>query len=195
MVLDTKKPQGAPNAARYKESLRDGREVWLDGEIVKDATTHPAFASIIDELARIYELQHTDEYRDQMTFVSPDIGVRCSISYLLPRNLEDLKKKRRNSEIGNQQAWGQFRRGPDLLPQFVLGMYNNREALSAVKNPHCPVLTAHGGVATTDWWFRRCNAAQRKGPGQRRPSAVLGQVHARQGCWRRVQVPIVSLGP
>jgi hypothetical protein len=181
MVLDTKKPQGAHNAARYKESLRDGREVWLDGEIVKDATTHPAFASIIDELARIYELQHTDEYRDQMTFVSPDIGVRCSISYLLPRNLEDLKKKRRNSEIWNQQAWGQFRRGPDLL--------------SAIKNPHCPVLTAHGGVATTDWWFRRCNAAQRKGPGQRRPSAVLGQVHARQGCWRRVQVPIVSLGP
>ncbi|SVE39272.1 uncharacterized protein METZ01_LOCUS492126, partial [marine metagenome] len=137
MVLDTKKPQGAHNAARYKESLRDGREVWLDGEIVKDVTTHPAFASTIDELARIYELQHTDEYRDQMTFVSPESGVRCSISYLLPRNLEDLKKKRRNSEIWNQQAWGQFGRGPDLLPQFVLGMYNNREALSSVKNPHC----------------------------------------------------------
>ena len=137
MVLDTKKPQGAHNAARYKESLRDGREVWLDGEKVKDVTTHPAFASTIDEMARIYELQHTDEYRDQMTFVSPDSGVRCSLSYLLPYNIEDLKKKRRNSEIWNQQAWGQFGRGPDLLPQFVLGLYNNKEALSTVKNPHC----------------------------------------------------------
>jgi len=27
----------------YLESLRDGREVWIYGEQVKDVTTHPAF--------------------------------------------------------------------------------------------------------------------------------------------------------
>ncbi|GCB51260.1 4-hydroxyphenylacetate 3-monooxygenase [Streptomyces sp. NL15-2K] len=27
----------------YLESLRDGRAVWLDGELVKDVTEHPAF--------------------------------------------------------------------------------------------------------------------------------------------------------
>ena len=30
----------------YKDSLADGREVWIDGEQVKDVTTHPAFQPI-----------------------------------------------------------------------------------------------------------------------------------------------------
>jgi 4-hydroxyphenylacetate 3-monooxygenase len=34
------KPQ---TGAEYLESLRDGREVFLYGERVKDVTTHPAF--------------------------------------------------------------------------------------------------------------------------------------------------------
>ena len=27
----------------YRESIRDGREIWIDGERVHDMTTHPAF--------------------------------------------------------------------------------------------------------------------------------------------------------
>jgi 4-hydroxyphenylacetate 3-monooxygenase len=115
MGLDVIKALGAMTGQRYIESLRDGREVWLDGEVVKDVTTHPAFAGIIHELARIYDLQYRDEYRDQMTFVSPETGNRCSFSWLLPRSVEDLQKKRRNSEIWNQQCWGQLGRSPDIL--------------------------------------------------------------------------------
>ena len=29
---------------QYRESLRDGREVWIDGEKVRDITVHPEFA-------------------------------------------------------------------------------------------------------------------------------------------------------
>jgi len=29
--------------AQYLESLRDGREIWLNGERIQDVTTHPAF--------------------------------------------------------------------------------------------------------------------------------------------------------
>ena len=42
------------------------------------STTHPAFTGMVHELARIYDLQHTEAYRDQMTFVSPATGQRCS---------------------------------------------------------------------------------------------------------------------
>jgi 4-hydroxyphenylacetate 3-monooxygenase len=41
----------------YIESLRDGREVWIDGERVEDVTTHPAFAPIVNVRARIYDLE------------------------------------------------------------------------------------------------------------------------------------------
>ena len=47
----------------YRESLRDGREVWIDGERVDDVTTHPAFRPIVDVRARIYDMAHEAAHR------------------------------------------------------------------------------------------------------------------------------------
>ncbi|MEE8302923.1 MAG: 4-hydroxyphenylacetate 3-hydroxylase N-terminal domain-containing protein, partial [Candidatus Tectomicrobia bacterium] len=33
--------------ATYRESLRDGRQVWVDGEKVEDVPTHPVFQPIV----------------------------------------------------------------------------------------------------------------------------------------------------
>ena len=44
----------------YIESLRDGREVWIDGEQVQDVPTHPAFAPVVNVRARIYDLARED---------------------------------------------------------------------------------------------------------------------------------------
>ena len=131
MTFDTTTALGAMTGARYIESLKDGREVWLDGEKVQDVTTHPAFTGMVHELARIYDLQHTEPYRDQMTFISPTTGNRCSLSWLLPQSHEDLQKKRRNSEIWNEQCWGQLGRGPDILAPYIITLYDLRETLSA----------------------------------------------------------------
>lgn len=38
---------------QYRESIRDGREVWIGGERVKDVTEHPAFKPAVDARARI----------------------------------------------------------------------------------------------------------------------------------------------
>ena len=137
MALNTTSAQGAMTGARFIESLKDGRQVWLDGEEVPDVTTHPAFTGIVHELARIYDLQHTAEYREQMTFVSDETGNPCSVSWMLPRSNEDLKIKRRNSEIWNEQCWGQLGRGPDVMAPYIIMLYNMRDALGAIKNPHC----------------------------------------------------------
>ena len=137
MVRATTTALGAMTGARYLDSLKDGREVWIDGQKVHDVTTHPAFTGMAHELARIYDLQHTEGYRDQMTFISPETGNRCSLSWLLPRSRDDLQRKRRNSEIWNEQCWGQLGRGPDILAPYIITLYDIREALSAVKNPHC----------------------------------------------------------
>src|SRR5262245_2117827 len=137
MTFDTTTALGAMTGARYIESLKDGREVWLDGEKVRNVTTHPAFTGMVHELARIYDLQHTEAYRDQMTFVSPTTGHRCSLSWLLPHSHEDLKKKRRNSEIWNEQCWVQLGRGIDILSPYILTLYDLRETLSAMPHPRC----------------------------------------------------------
>ena len=40
----------------YRAGLRDGREVWIDGERVKDVTIHPAFKPVVDHKARMYDM-------------------------------------------------------------------------------------------------------------------------------------------
>ncbi len=49
---------------QYRDGLRDGREVWIDGERVKDVTRHPALKPIIDlalELSKLPELTGRDK--------------------------------------------------------------------------------------------------------------------------------------
>ena len=122
MVLDIATAQGAMTGARYIESLKDGRDVWLDGARIDDVPSHPAFSGMVNELARIYDLQHTDRFQDLMTFVSPESGNRCSISWLLSRSADDLKKKRRNSEVWASQSWGQLGRSPDVLAPYIISL-------------------------------------------------------------------------
>jgi 4-hydroxyphenylacetate 3-monooxygenase len=129
MVLETAMAQGALTGERYTESLRDSREVWLAGERV-DVTTHPAFAGMLREMARLYDLQHTPGYRDQMTFVSPETGNRLSYSYFAPRTMDDLLAKRRNTEIWMEESWGQMARAPDFMSNVVVGLYDFRNELS-----------------------------------------------------------------
>jgi len=42
----------------YLDSLRDGREVWIYGERVKDVTTHSAFRNPARMVARLYDALH-----------------------------------------------------------------------------------------------------------------------------------------
>lgn len=47
---------------QYRDGLKDGREIWMDGERVKDITTHPHFKPIVDKKARMYDIQFDKKY-------------------------------------------------------------------------------------------------------------------------------------
>src|SRR5581483_2073316 len=128
---------GPMTAARYLASLKDGREVWIDGRRVADVTTDPAFKDMVGELARLYDLQNSPEYRDEMTCIDPDTGDRISVSWLFPRSAEDLKKKRRNSQLWNELSWGQLGRSPDILAPYIISALHLKDEFSAVKHPKC----------------------------------------------------------
>src|SRR5256884_2124697 len=53
--------------AEYLESLRDGREVYVYGERVKDVTTHPAFRNAARSIARLYDALHGEKTKDLLT--------------------------------------------------------------------------------------------------------------------------------
>src|SRR2546425_10212495 len=53
--------------AEYLESLRDGREIWIYGERVKDVTTHPGFRNTARMIARLYDSLHNPETKPLLT--------------------------------------------------------------------------------------------------------------------------------
>jgi 4-hydroxyphenylacetate 3-monooxygenase len=119
---------GAMNGEAYLESLRDGREVWLNGERIADVPTHPAFATVVQAIARVYDLQHAPETRGVMTYPLAD-GRRVSYSYLLPQTGDDLLARRRNAELWAQETAGMVGRFPDFCAALVVGLYDVRAQL------------------------------------------------------------------
>ena len=53
--------------AQYLDSLRDGRQVWINGERVKDVATHPAFKPIVTLRARLYDMAHEAQHGAAMS--------------------------------------------------------------------------------------------------------------------------------
>src|ERR1051325_9393299 len=96
-MTSTTTAPGAMTGERYIKSLKDGRTVWIDGEKVADITVHPAFKDMVHALAGVYDLQNTT-YRDEMTYVDPENGVRTSVSWIIPRTLEDSNVRGMRSE-------------------------------------------------------------------------------------------------
>ena len=100
---------------QFLEGLRDGREIWLEGERVADVTTHPKTARMAKTLAGIYDLQHTPENHDRMTFKSPTSGEPVALSYLVPETQEDLLRRRGALETVAQSCHGMLGRTPDYV--------------------------------------------------------------------------------
>ena len=53
--------------AEYLESLRDGREVYINGERVEDVTVHPAMRNSVRSLARMYDALHEETTKARLT--------------------------------------------------------------------------------------------------------------------------------
>ncbi|MGE5147061.1 MAG: 4-hydroxyphenylacetate 3-hydroxylase family protein [Candidatus Eiseniibacteriota bacterium] len=111
---------GILDGKRYLDSLRDGRQVWVNGEKIADVTTHPLFRGMCQEMARLYDLQHDPATRDTMSFVN-ERGVRVSYSYFEPHSTDDLLKRRRNAEVWARESFGMMGRYPDFCAALAVG--------------------------------------------------------------------------
>jgi 4-hydroxyphenylacetate 3-monooxygenase len=107
-----------PTGREFLEKLRDGRVIYFDGELVKDVTTHPAFATSARSYARLYDTLHDPEKRDLLTFVT-ERGARSHKFYKLPRTHQDLFEARDAIAEWARLSWGALSRGPDYKAALV----------------------------------------------------------------------------
>src|SRR5271157_3485512 len=101
------------------ESLHDDRALFIDGERVKDVTSDPRFAGAARSLAELYDMQHDPALVERMTFRSPASGERVGLSFIEPRSVDDLIRRRDMVKIWMDATCGMLGRSPDFMNIFV----------------------------------------------------------------------------
>ncbi|MBC2639153.1 MULTISPECIES: 4-hydroxyphenylacetate 3-hydroxylase family protein [unclassified Rhodococcus (in: high G+C Gram-positive bacteria)] len=116
----------------YRESIRDGREVWVDGERVKDVADHPMFKPIVDVRARIYDLAHEEATQGAMTYVDPESGERNAIANKLPRTQQDWLDKRAAVDLVLEDTRGVVTRVGDETIGEMWSLFDGQDVLNEV---------------------------------------------------------------
>jgi 4-hydroxyphenylacetate 3-monooxygenase len=120
--------------AEYVESLRDGRQVWIDGEKVADVTAHPAFKPIVEIRARIYDLGHDEATRGVMTYCDDETGDTCAIGSKPPSTKADWERKRRAVDTVLDEARGVVTRVGDETVGEMWSLFDGQDVLNQI-NP------------------------------------------------------------
>ena len=116
----------------YRESLMDGREVWTDGERVKDLLSHPAFKPIIDVRARMYDMAHEDHFQEQLTYRDEETDELNTIYHKPPRTREDWYKKDVALDALMQDIGGVVIRVSDETVGEMWSLYDGQDVLNEV---------------------------------------------------------------
>lgn len=116
--------------AQYLESIRDGREVWVNGEKVMDVPSHPMFKPLVDIRARIYDMQWDAKSRDVMTFTQD--GEVNGIGNKLPITQEDWWDKRRTTDAVFEDIGGVVTRVGDETIGEMWSLFDGQDILNEV---------------------------------------------------------------
>ena len=117
-------------AAEYLDSIRDGRQVWINGEKVDDVPTHPMFKPLVDIRARIYEMQHDAATRDTMTY--EEDGETFAVGLKLPHTQEDWYRKREATDAVMDDIGGIVTRVGDETVGEMWSLFDGQDVLNEV---------------------------------------------------------------
>lgn len=103
-------------------SLKDDREVWIDGERIKDVTQHPALAPAIEATAHLYDMQHDPALQDRLAWSDPASGRTMGRTFQPPKTYEDLVARREATRLWMETSFGFMGRAPDFLNTALMCM-------------------------------------------------------------------------
>jgi len=105
----------------FLESLRDDRQIWIDGERVGDVTRDPRFAAAARTVAELYDMQHDPALHATMTYASPTTGAPVGLSFIQPASVDDLVRRRAMVKVWADATAGMFGRSPDYMNVMTAG--------------------------------------------------------------------------
>ena len=115
---------------QYLDSIRDQREVYINGERVKDVTRHPMFKPLVDIRARIYDMQHEAATRELLSYAQG--GEWHAIANKLPRTQQDWWDKRRATDTVLEDIGGVVTRVGDETVGEMWSLFDGQDVLNEV---------------------------------------------------------------
>ena len=117
---------------QYRDSIRDGRHVYINGERVKDVTTHPMFKPLVDIRAHIYDMQHDATHRDVMTWTQPETGEINAVNAQLPFTKAHWEAKRLATDTVLREIGGVVTRVGDETVGEMWSLYDGTDVLNEI---------------------------------------------------------------
>ncbi len=114
--------------AEYIESLKDGRCVYINGERVRDVTTHPAFRNSVRSMARLYDALHDPEKQQVLTCETDTGSGGFTHRYFrVARSRDDMVAQQRAIAEWARQTYGWMGRTPDYKAALMNTLGANAE--------------------------------------------------------------------
>ena len=111
--------------ADYKESLRDGRDVWVLGEgAVADVTTDPSTSAMVDEYVAWYDRHFDADWQDILLTPSDGNGQRHPLALTPPKTSADLRCLGKSISAVQFVTGGNVTHTPGYGALIALGMLN-----------------------------------------------------------------------
>jgi aromatic ring hydroxylase len=109
----------------YRETLHDGRRVWVVGEgLIEDVTLHPATRAMVDEYAAWYDRHHEAAWRDVLLAPADAGGARAPWAFALPRTPADLRAMGRSYAATIFPTAGNVTHTPGYGNLIALGLHD-----------------------------------------------------------------------
>ncbi|MCX8997926.1 4-hydroxyphenylacetate 3-hydroxylase family protein [Rhizobiaceae bacterium BDR2-2] len=116
--------------SEYRDSIRGAREIYINGERVKDVTVHPMFKPLVDIRARIYDMQHDQATRHIMAY--REDGEWNAVNNKLPHTQADWWDKRRATDAVLEDVGGIVTRVGDETIGEMWSLFDGQDVLNEV---------------------------------------------------------------
>ncbi len=105
---------GARTGEQFLDGLsRTKRHLYLEGERIGDVTTHPSLRGAASTLAAVFDRQHA--YAAECLIPDPETGEPINISHMIPRSVDDLKRRVQGLSRISEYTVGLMGRTPDYM--------------------------------------------------------------------------------
>jgi 4-hydroxyphenylacetate 3-monooxygenase len=153
---------------QYRDSLRDGRQVWINGERVADVTRHPMLKPLVDVRARIYDMQHEAAFAPVLT-ARDELGQITATGLKLPFTQADWQAKRAATDAVLDEIGGIVTRVGDETIGEMWSLYDGQDVLNEVNPQFSENIRRHIDLSIRNDPFHVSANTDPKGDRSKRP--------------------------